>query len=97
MNALSTDNRAGTSHRDKTTGVEKRGLLRSYSVKGSVTDRIPSKMPTSYSLKTEYLMLHGTLRATEVTDKIPVINQLTLRQKDYPGLCRWARCNRKYP
>lgn len=76
--------------RDKTTGVEKRGLLRSYDVKGSVTDRILSKMPTSYSLKTEYLMLHGKLRKTEVIDKITVINQLTLRQKDYPGLYRWA-------
>lgn len=77
--------------------MEKRGLLRSYDVKGSVndvkesvTDRILSKMPTSYSLKTEYLMLHGKLRKTEVIDKITVINQLTLRQKDYPGLYRWA-------
>lgn len=65
--------------------MEKRGLLRSYDVKGSVTDRILSKTPTSYSLKTEYLMLHGKLRKTEVIDKITVINQLTLRQKDYPG------------
>ena len=40
-------------------------------------------------------VLHYSTRGIKFADGIKVANQLTLKQKEYPGLSRWAQCNYK--
>ena len=56
-------------------------------------------MPTSYTLGPVNMLCYIARRQgrTKVADEIRVAYQLTSKQRDYPGLSRWAYCNHKVP
>lgn len=56
----------------------------------------PQNTHTLILVTCEYLKLQCK-GGIKVADGIMLANQVILKWEDYPGLVRWAQCNRKCP